>query len=304
MNSPPTDIAYVITGPTSGIGYQSALDLAAHGVVILVGRNADKLAGVKATIERSGGRAVSVVCDMADLGSVQNAARDIIALPFDIRGVLNNAGVMPLAAQQNASGWDLTFATNYIGPFALTELLAPHLPDGANVVFVTSAIEDPERRPAKVMGMRGGRFISVEASAKGQWKTGGTRMLGIDAYATSKQCILAAALGLARENPRLHFNAVEPGITPTTGLGGVQNPAVSFIFAQIITRLPPFAQFRSTPEKSARTLVRVLTDSSGSTGVYFDEKGQPMRGSKLAHDPAFQDQVLAETRAFLREQAA
>lgn len=304
MNSPPTDIAYLITGPTSGIGHQSALNLAAHGVVILVGRNADKLAGVKATIERSGGRAVSVVCDIADLGSVDKAVGQITALPFAIGGVLNNAGVMPLAAQQNAAGWDLTFATNYIGPFVLTELLAPHLPDGTNVVFVTSAIEDPERRPAKVMGMRGGRFISVEASAKGQWKAGGTRLPGIDAYATSKQCMLAAALGLARENPRLRFNAVEPGITPTTGLGGAQNPAVSFIFAQIITRLPPFGQFRSTPERAARTLVQVLVDGSGATGVYFDEKGRPMRGSNLAHDPAFQNQVLAETRAFLRGQAA
>ena len=304
MSNPPKDTAYVITGPTSGIGYETALQLAARGVVILVGRNPQKLAAVKGTIERSGGRAVAVTCDMADLGSVQAAARDIAALPFEIRGVINNAGIMPLAAQQNAAGWDLTFATNHIGPFAFAELLAPQLPDGANVVFVTSAIEDPERGPAKVMGMRGGRFISVAASAKGQWKAGGTRMPGIDAYATSKQCILAAALGLARENPRLRFNAVEPGITPTTGLGGVQNPVVSFIFAQIVTRLPPFAQYRSTPQKSAQTLKRVLADTSGSTGVYFDEKGQPMRGSQLAHDPAFQDQVIAETRAFLRDQAA
>jgi NAD(P)-dependent dehydrogenase (short-subunit alcohol dehydrogenase family) len=303
MDHSPNSTAYVITGPTSGIGYATARGLAAHGIVILVGRNATKLAAVKATIERSGGRAVSVVCDMADLGSVERAASDIAALPYDIRGVLNNAGIMPLAAQRSAAGLDLTFATNFLGPFVLAERLAPFLPDNANVVFVTSAIEDPERRPAKVMGMRGGRFISVEASARGEWKAGGARMPGIDAYATSKQCVLAAALGLARENTRLRFNAAEPGITPNTGLGGAQNPAVSFLFGQIITRLPPFGKFRSTPEKSAKVLVHILTDPATGTGVYFDEKGRPMRGSDLAQDPAFQDRILFETRAFLDKQA-
>jgi NAD(P)-dependent dehydrogenase (short-subunit alcohol dehydrogenase family) len=45
-------------------------------------------------------------------------------------------------------------------------------------------------------------------------------MPGADAYATSKQSILAAAMAFARETPRLHFNAVEPGVNPTTGLEG------------------------------------------------------------------------------------
>lgn len=79
----------------------------------------------------------------------------------------------------------------------------------------------------------------------------------------------------------------------------MQNPAVSFLFGQIITRVPPFAKFRSTPERSAKIITQVLTDRSGQTGVYFDEKGRPMRGSDIAHDAQFQDRVLAETRAFI-----
>jgi NAD(P)-dependent dehydrogenase (short-subunit alcohol dehydrogenase family) len=299
MSTVERETAYVITGPTSGIGYRTALELAAHGVVALVGRSPDKLAGVKATIEQRGGKVVAVLCDMAEIPAIRRAAEEIAALPYRIKGLVNNAGVMPSVAGRNAAGWDLTFATNHLGPFALAEALAPHLPDGANVVSIVSAIEDPERAPAKLMGMRGGRFISVEASARGQWQPGGASLPGIDAYATSKQCLLAATLALARENPRLHFNAVEPGITGGTGLGGRHNPLLHFVFGQIVTRLPPFAQFRSTPEKSARTIAGVLMDRSGRTGVYFDEKGQPMRGSALAHDPAFQDRVVAETRAFL-----
>jgi len=291
--------AYVITGPTSGIGYQTALKVAAHGIVVLVGRNPQKLAEVQSTIAGAGGSAVAIVCDVADLQSVRTAAAQIAALPYSIVGVLQNAGAMPTEPLRNKAGWDLSFATNYLGPLALTEMLAPHLPDGANIVSVVSAIEDPDRAPAKVMGMKGGRFISVKASADGHWLEGGSRLPGIDAYATAKQCLLAAMLGLARENPKLRFNAVEPGINPDTGLGEVTNPFLIFLFSAVITRLPPFGRFRSTPDKAAKMIARVLTDSSGQTGVYFDEKGMPMRGSALAHDPAFQDKIISETREFL-----
>jgi NAD(P)-dependent dehydrogenase (short-subunit alcohol dehydrogenase family) len=292
--------AYVITGPTSGIGYATALELAKHGTVILVGRNRDKLNQVQKTIEETGQKAVSVMCDISDINSVKRAAQQIIELQLPIAGLLNNAGIMPSKATKSAQGWDMTFATNHLGAFALTEALAPSLPDGANVVFIASAIEDPERKPAKVMGMKGGRYISAEASARGEWKEGGSKMAGIDAYATSKQCILASAMAFARETPRLHFNAVEPGITHGTNLGGEStNAIIRLIFGLIMSTIPPFSKYSSTPKKSAKVITKVLTDKSGKTGVYFDEKGQPMLGSKLVRDPKFQDLVVAETRDFL-----
>jgi NAD(P)-dependent dehydrogenase (short-subunit alcohol dehydrogenase family) len=51
----------------------------------------------------------------------------------------------------------MSYATNHLGPFVLTGALIPHLPDGANVVFIVSGVEDPERKPAKAAGSRGGR---------------------------------------------------------------------------------------------------------------------------------------------------
>ena len=294
--------AYVITGPTSGIGYATALELAKHGTVILVGRNRDKLNQVQKTIEKKGLKAICVVCDISDIKSVRSAAQQIIALQIPIAGLLNNAGIMPAKATKSAQGWDMTFATNHLGAFALTEVLSPHLPDKANIVFIASAIEDPERKPAKVMGMRGGRYISAEASARGEWKEGGSKMAGINAYATSKQCILAAAMALAREDQRLHFNAVEPGITRGTSLGGEStNAVVRFIFGQLMAIIPPFSHYSSTPEKSAKVIAKVLMDETGRTGVYFDEKGRPMLGSELSRDPKFQDRVVAETRALLQK---
>ena len=266
---------------------------------MLVGRDRGKLDLVRQTIERKGQHAVPVICDLADLASVRRAAAEISALDLPIAGLLNNAGIMQTrSATQNALGWDITFATNHLGPFALTEALAPHLPDGANVLFVVSAIEDPERRPAKVMGMRGGRYLFAAASARGEWKPGGASIPGMDSYATSKQCALAATLAFARVAPRLRFNAVEPGITPGTGLGG-PNVLLGLLFRYVITFLPPFAQYRSTPERTARVIAAILTNEAGKTGVYYDEKGRPMLGSTLVRDPEFQDRVVAETRELL-----
>jgi len=171
---------------------------------------------------------VSVVCDMSDVTSVRRAAAAIIALDLPIAGLLNNAGIMPMTPARTAQGWDLAFATNHVGPFAFTEALIPHLPDGAHVVFICSGVEDPERKPAVAAGFRGARYISAEASARGEWLPGGSSNPGFDAYATSKQCNLATVLVFARETPRLRFNAVEPGFNPSTGLGRDANVVFAF----------------------------------------------------------------------------
>ena len=46
-------------------------------------------------------------------------------------------------------------------------------------------------------------------------------------------------------------------------------------------------------------IVKILLDTSGQTGVYYDESGHPMLGSTLVRDPKFTDRVVAETRALL-----
>ncbi len=296
----PTDRkAYIITGPTSGIGRRTALELAKHGTVALVGRDRSKLDELQQTIEQKGQHAVSVVCDLSDLVSVRRATAEIIALHLPVAGLLNNAGIFPMSATRNALGWDMAFATNHLGPFALTESLVPHLPDGTNVVFVASAVEDPARKPAVAAGFRGGRYISAEASARGEWTPGGSTMPSGDAYATSKQCTLATAMEFARENPRLSINAVEPGFTPNTGLGREANVFLRVVANYILPLLAPHVKYWSTPKRAARVITKILIDQSGQTGNYYDEGGHPMLGSTLMRDPTFTSRVVAETRALL-----
>src|ERR1700722_13329366 len=291
--------AYIVTGPTSGIGYRTALELAKHGPVVLVGRDQDRLDEVRKTIEGAGQQAVAVVCDLSDVASARRAAAEIIALQLPLAGLVNNAGIFGMRATKNAQGWDTTFATNHLGPFVLTEALMPHLPDGANVVFVCSGVEDPERRPAVVAGFRGGRYISAEASARGEWKPAGSTHPGFDAYATSKQCNLATVLAFARETPRLRFNAVEPGFSPATGLGRDVNVLLRFLGKYVLALLAPFIKYWSTPARAAKVITSAVLNESGATGVYYDERGQPMLGSAVVRDPEFQDRVVTETRALL-----
>ncbi|MGD0700285.1 MAG: SDR family NAD(P)-dependent oxidoreductase [Trebonia sp.] len=291
--------AYIVTGPTSGIGRSTALELAKHGTVVLVGRDRGRLDEVRQTIERGGGQAVPVVCDLSDPASARRAAAEIAALQLPLAGLVNNAGLMQLRATKNAQGWDTSFATNHLGPFALTEALIPRLPDGANVVFVCSGVEDPERRPAVVAGFRGGRYISAEASARGEWQPGGSTRPGLDAYATSKQCNLATVLALARETPRLRFNAVEPGFSPATGLSRDANVFLRFLGKYVLGALAPYIKYWSTPELAAKVITSAVLNKPGATGVYYDERGKPMLGSAQARDPKFQDRVVAETRALL-----
>jgi NAD(P)-dependent dehydrogenase (short-subunit alcohol dehydrogenase family) len=70
MNNPPDHKAYIITGPTSGIGRATTLEVIKHGKVVLVGRDREKL----------------VVSDLSDLASVRRAAAEIIALDLPIVG--------------------------------------------------------------------------------------------------------------------------------------------------------------------------------------------------------------------------
>ena len=108
FRSPSERKAYIVTGPTSGIGRRTAFELAKHGTVVLVGRDRQKLDEVQRSIKQKGQHAVSVVCDLSDPASVARAAAEIIALHLPIAGLLNNAGIGgQTRPTKNALGWEL-----------------------------------------------------------------------------------------------------------------------------------------------------------------------------------------------------
>jgi NAD(P)-dependent dehydrogenase (short-subunit alcohol dehydrogenase family) len=120
----------VVTGANAGLGLQVAKVLASRGAhVVLACRNAGKAAGAADLIRRSCSHAaLSVVpLDLASLDSVRAAAGEIAARHPRLDLLLNNAGVMEVPYERTGDGFELTLATNHLGPFALTGLLLDQL---------------------------------------------------------------------------------------------------------------------------------------------------------------------------------
>jgi len=121
----------IITGASSGIGQRAAAALARAGArVVLAVRSLER--GQRAAGQMSGEREVREL-DLADLDSVRRFAADWTG-PVDV--LVNNAGIMAVPAARTPKGFELQFATNHLGHFALTNLLLPHLTD--RVVTVSS----------------------------------------------------------------------------------------------------------------------------------------------------------------------
>jgi hypothetical protein len=91
----------------------------------------------------------------------------------------------------------------------------------------------------------------------------------------------------------------EPGFNPSTGLGRDANLFLRLIAKGILPLFTPFVKYWSTPGRAARVCTKILTATSGETGVYYDENGHPMQASVQVRDPRFAERVVAETRAFL-----
>ena len=132
----------VITGPTSGLGRQAALQLATLGArLVLVGRSNEKLMALQADLATRHGedRFRVVVADMSTLDSVRAAAATITDEPR-IDMLIDNAGAMFSARSETSDGIEMTLAVLAVGPFVLLSGLLPGLRStpGSRVIAVSS----------------------------------------------------------------------------------------------------------------------------------------------------------------------
>jgi NAD(P)-dependent dehydrogenase (short-subunit alcohol dehydrogenase family) len=121
----------VVTGASSGLGRQSARSLARAGAeVTLAVRNVDAGAAAAADIAKSTGRdSVRVAAlDLADQGAVASFTQ---SWDGPLHLLINNAGVITAGLSRTAEGWELQFATNHLGHFALSLGLHRALAAGA-----------------------------------------------------------------------------------------------------------------------------------------------------------------------------
>jgi NAD(P)-dependent dehydrogenase (short-subunit alcohol dehydrogenase family) len=113
----------LVTGGNSGIGLETARLLAGAGATVTLACR-DEAKGERAAEDiRSGQPDASVdvlVCDLADLGSVEDAALAYGRRAEHLDVLVNNAGVMALPYRQTADGFEMQLGTNHLGHFALT----------------------------------------------------------------------------------------------------------------------------------------------------------------------------------------
>jgi NAD(P)-dependent dehydrogenase (short-subunit alcohol dehydrogenase family) len=121
----------VITGATGGLGFETALALAAAGAdVVLTGRNPEKgrLALAAIRVQHPAATIRYEHLDLASLDSVAEFAGRLQREQGSLDLLVNNAGVMsPPERASTKDGFELQFGTNYLGHFALTARLMPLL---------------------------------------------------------------------------------------------------------------------------------------------------------------------------------
>lgn len=134
----------LLTGATDGIGLETAKVLASQGHDLLIhGRNAEKLAGTKAELEKLNA-SVKVECfraDLSDLASMDTLANEIKSRFSRIDVLINNAGVYRTANPIGQDGRDIRFTVNTIAPYRLTMQLLPLMDNSARVVNLSSAAQ-------------------------------------------------------------------------------------------------------------------------------------------------------------------
>ncbi len=133
----------MVTGASSGLGADAAKAYAECGAtVVLLARRVNKLKDVEESIKASGGKAVSLSCDVTDEESVRNAVADAVNRLGHIDILLNNAGVAIAGAVDELSEaeWDKVIATNLKGMFLMSKHVVPFMKDigGGRIVNVSS----------------------------------------------------------------------------------------------------------------------------------------------------------------------
>jgi NAD(P)-dependent dehydrogenase (short-subunit alcohol dehydrogenase family) len=247
----------VITGANTGLGYETAVALAAKGAqVVLAVRNLDKGNDAAARIKATHPNAAVEVqkLDLSSLESVRAAAADLRSRHDTIDLLINNAGVMMTPKSTTADGFELQFGTNHLGHFAFTGLLLDRVlaAPGSRVVTVSS------------MGHRFGRIDFDDLQSEKSYSRTG-------AYGRSKLANLLFTYELQRR------------LAGTKTIAVAAHPGSSS--SELGRNVPALVQLAFKPltlqgaDMGALPTLRAATDPSTLGGQYYGPDGfVEMRG--------------------------
>ncbi|MGA0555458.1 SDR family oxidoreductase [Larkinella sp. VNQ87] len=254
----------LITGANSGIGRITALELAKKGFnIIMLCRSLEKARPVRQEIKQVSktGHVDLVWCDLASQSSVIQAAREVNDRYDRLDVLVNNAGLYIDTEQYSPEGIELTFATNHLGPFLLTNLLLNLLRKGHQPRIVTVSSE----------AHRWDRGFIFDELAKPRSYD------GMKAYGASKLANILFARELADRlaGEGITSNSLHPGVVKTNFAQSAKT-----LQGLIFGLMRPFF---ISPEKGAETTIYLAAspEIENVTGLYF-AKNRPKTPSAAA----------------------
>ncbi|MFK4086218.1 oxidoreductase [Kribbella sp. NPDC020789] len=271
----------LVTGATSGLGYETAKVLLERGAEVLVAaRNPQKTAQTVQALKQATGREpVSVELDLADLSSVERAATEV-AKSYDRLDILvNNAGVMATPYRQTIDGFELQIGTNHLGHFALTGRLMPLLHNG-RIVTVSSFMHTTARGIAEA-------DLRQPASGYAKWPQ----------YGKSKLANLLFMFELGRRVPDVVSVGAHPGYASTHLQAAGPELAGRKLQAKVWSGLNLFAQSAAAgawPSLYAATRPDLRSGAYVGPG-FLGLRGRPalVQATRIAQDPTLAGQLWA-----------
>ncbi len=257
----------VITGTTHGIGRVTAQELAKAGCsLVMLCRDPQAGAAVRDEILADAPAAAVHVrrCDLASLASVRECAQSVQQDFGSIALLVNNAGMVSTRQRTSVDGYEVTFASNHLGPFLLTALLLARMAAGGRIINVAS-----RAHYRGVMDLEHVSTLQAHYDARA-------------AYARSKLANVLHTFALARRlaGSEVTANCLHPGVVATNLL-----PRWLRIVQRLITR-HTFDEVRG----ARTTLYLALSkDVALVNGRYFDEHHRIQAASPLANDPKLQE---------------
>ncbi|TDD49511.1 SDR family NAD(P)-dependent oxidoreductase [Kribbella antibiotica] len=271
----------LVTGATSGLGYETAKVLLQRGAeVILAARNPEKTAEAARRLTGDTQRVpVTVELDLADLSSVERAATHLTNTYDSIDILVNNAGVMATPYRQTLDGFELQIGTNHLGHFALTARLMPLLQSG-RVVTVSSFMH----KSARIIQQSD---LRQPAGNYSKWPQ----------YSMSKLANLLFMFELGRRVPTVVSVGAHPGYASTHLQAAGPELAGAKLMAKVWAGLNLFAQSAAA---GAEPSLYAATEPDLRSGTYvgpglFEFRGAPkvVQPTQRAQDPQLAEQLWA-----------
>jgi len=242
----------LVTGATAGIGKQAALELTAMGAtVILAGRTPEKCERTIEEITQQVPNAKTdfLVADLSSLAQIRELAAEFQRRYSQLDVLVNNAGALFLRRQVSVDGFEMTFATNHLNYFLLTNLLLATLKASAPARIVNVASKSHLGSPLDFDDLQNEHDYAFRK-----------------VYGRSKFANVIFTYELARRlaNTGVTANVLHPGLVVTNM--GMNNGLVAKIFQ------PLYLKWKGIPVKEgARTVVYLASSSEveGVNGKYF-----------------------------------